>query len=75
MPACDSDAVILASVRKRSRKVGSVVNSLFSTFTATCRPSSSSSARQTSPMPPMAIRLMSRYRPPSWVFWVSEVMP
>ena len=55
-----SDAVVRASVRNRSRNVRSWVSSLLSTFTATVRDSTVSSARQTSPMPPIAIRRSSR---------------
>src|SRR3954452_2747640 len=53
-----------ASARKRARKVGSLVYSLRSTFTATGRPSSVSPPRQTWPMPPDAISSSSAYRPP-----------
>src|SRR5215475_1753682 len=69
MPGWDSAAVVRASARNRSRNVdaGSLVSSLLSTFTATVRWSTPSSACHTSPIPPTAIRRESRYRSPSRV--------
>src|SRR5215204_4229325 len=72
MPLCCTDAVVRASVRNRSRNVWSWVSSDLSTFTATVRCSTVSSARQTSPMPPTAMRRASRYRSPSRVSWARE---
>ena len=60
MPGWCSDAACRASVSKRLRKDGSSAYSRLSTFTATVRPSVVSLARQTSPMPPVAIRDSSR---------------
>src|ERR1700754_665293 len=59
--------MVRASPRKRSAKPGSSTSACSSTFTATVRPSTSSVARQTSPMPPPAMRSSRRYRPPSVV--------
>jgi hypothetical protein len=55
MFGCVSAAVCRASLRKRARKLGSPVYSLRSTLAATMRSSTRSRARQTSPMPPVAI--------------------
>src|SRR6266508_3965507 len=71
MPGWDSAAVVRASARNRSRNLGSLVSSLLSTFTATVRCSTLSSACHTSPIPPTAIRRESRYRSPSRVSWAS----
>ena len=57
MPGWCSAAACRASAAKRARKVGSSAYSCLSTLTATSRPSTVSRARQTSPMPPVAIRL------------------
>jgi hypothetical protein len=54
-----SRAVCCASARKRARKSASPVNSLRRTLTATSRPSRVSRARQTWPMPPVAISEVS----------------
>ena len=56
MPGWFSEAVIRASVRNRSTNSGSPVSSGRRIFTATIRASRMSSATQTSPMPPTAIR-------------------
>src|SRR4051812_2251863 len=60
-------AMVRASPRKRSAKPGSSSSAGSRTLTATIRPSTSSVPRQTSPMPPPAIRSSSLYRPPSSV--------
>src|SRR5215475_3625604 len=60
-------AMVRASPRNRSEKPGSSNSAGSRIFTATVRPSTSSVPRQTSPMPPPAIRSSSRYRPPSIV--------
>src|SRR6266487_5079618 len=60
-------AIVRASPRKRSANPGSSINAGSRTFTATVRPSTSSVPRQTSPMPPPAMRSSRRYRPPSVV--------
>src|SRR4051794_9332742 len=57
-------AMTRASPRKRSMKPGSSSSADWRIFTATVRPSTVSSAFHTSPMPPVAIRSSSRYRPP-----------
>src|SRR5918998_1249498 len=57
-------AMVRASPRKRSAKPGSSSSAGSRIFTATVRPSTSSVPRQTSPMPPPAIRSSRRYRPP-----------
>src|SRR5947207_3164341 len=56
-------AAARASRRKRSMKPWSFAYWGWRTLTATSRPSTSSWARYTSPMPPDAIRPMMRYRP------------
>src|SRR3954452_8139859 len=58
-------AMVRASPRNRSAKPGSSSRAGSRIFTATVRPSTSSVPRQTSPMPPPAIRSSRRYRPPS----------
>src|SRR2546423_2642840 len=60
-------AIVRASPRKRSAKPGSSSSAGSRIFTATVRPSTSSVPRHTSPMPPLAIRSSSLYRPPSTV--------
>src|SRR5438477_12518366 len=60
-------AIVRASPRKRSAKPGSSRSAGSRIFTATVRPSTSSVPRHTSPMPPLAIRSSSLYRPPSTV--------
>src|SRR5215212_987793 len=62
-----SAAAFCASARNRARNVGSPVNSLRSTLTATGRPSSTSVPRQTWPMPPAATSPPSSYRSPRHV--------
>src|SRR3954454_16993966 len=57
--------MVRASPRNRSAKPGSSSRAGSRILTATVRPSTSSVPRQTSPMPPPAIRSSSRYRPPS----------
>src|SRR5882724_4133334 len=57
-------AMVRASPRKRSAKPGSSSRAGSRIFTATVRPNTSSVPRQTSPMPPPAIRSSRRYRPP-----------
>ena len=59
-------AMVRASPRNRSAKPGSSSNAGSMTLTAIVRPSTSSVPRQTSPMPPPAMRFSSRYRPLSW---------
>src|SRR4051812_12049847 len=56
--------MVRASPRNRSAKPGSSSRAGSRILTATVRPSTSSVPRQTSPMPPPAIRSSSRYRPP-----------
>src|SRR6266705_1094576 len=60
-------AIVRASPRKRSAKPGSSSSDGRRIFTATVRPSTSSVPRHTSPIPPLAIRSTSLYRPPSTV--------
>src|SRR6266545_2731506 len=60
-------AIVRASPRKRSAKPGSSSSEGSRIFTATVRPSTSSVPRHTSPMPPLAMRSTSLYRPPSTV--------
>ena len=60
MPGWCSAAAWRASVSKRARKVASSAYSTLSSLTATSRPSTVSVARQTSPMPPVAMRESSR---------------
>src|SRR3954447_11856111 len=60
-------AMVRASPRNRSPKPGSSESAGSSTFTATVRPRTSSTARHTSPMPPLAMRSSRRYRPPRTV--------
>src|SRR5689334_21712548 len=60
-------AMVRASPRNRSAKPGSSSSEGSRILTATVRPSTSSVPRQTSPMPPPAIRSSSLYRPPSTV--------
>src|SRR5918912_2599293 len=60
-------AMVRASPRNRSAKPGSSSSAGSRIFPATVRPSPSSVARHTSPMPPPAIRSSRRYRPPSIV--------
>ena len=55
-----SRAAEMASRRKRSRNDGSAASSGNSTFTATARPSTESSASHTSAMPPRAISWRTR---------------
>src|ERR671920_1979462 len=57
-------AIVRASPRNRSAKPGSSSRAGSRILTATVRPSTSSVPRQTSPMPPPAIRSSRRYRPP-----------
>src|SRR5882757_6521381 len=57
-------AIVRASPRNRSTKPGSSSSAGSRIFTATVRPSTSSVPRHTSPMPPLAIRSTSLYRPP-----------
>src|SRR3954453_20420815 len=54
----------LAPCRNRVWKPGSSARPACRVFTATSRPSTVSVARQTSPMPPAAMRSSSRYRSP-----------
>src|SRR5215470_3397353 len=58
-------AMVRASPRNRSANPGSSSRAGSRILTATVRPSTSSVPRQTSPMPPPAMRSSSRYRPPS----------
>src|SRR5690242_13556938 len=60
-------AIVRASTRNRSVKPGSSSRDDSRIFTATVRPSTSSTHRHTSPMPPLAMRSSKRYRPPSMV--------
>src|ERR1700754_124608 len=57
-------AMVRASPRNRSAKPGSSSRAGSKILTATVRPSTSSVPRQTSPMPPPAIRSSRRYLPP-----------
>src|SRR5437588_7999549 len=59
--------MVRASPRKRSANPGSSSSDGSRIFTATVRPSTSSVPFQTSPIPPLAIRSSSLYRPPSTV--------
>jgi hypothetical protein len=59
-PGWCSVASIRASARNLAPKDASADWSARKIFTATVRPSTSSVARQTSPMPPVAIRSSSR---------------
>ena len=61
---CDMPALWRASSRKRLAKVGSSAALARMTLTATSRPSTESVARQTSPMPPAAMRSVKVYRLP-----------
>src|SRR3954453_7345428 len=56
--------MVRASPRNRSAKPGSSSRAGSRILTATVRPSTSSVPRQTSPIPPPAIRSSRRYRPP-----------
>src|SRR2546423_2185835 len=60
-------AIVRASPRKRSAKRASSSSAGSRIFTATVRPSPSSVPRHTSPMPPLAMRSSSLYRPPRTV--------
>src|SRR4051794_26403832 len=75
MPAWFSEAVILASARKRSTNSGSLVSSERRILTATWRASRVSSAAQTSPIPPTAIRCVNRYRSDNRSPGVSAISP
>jgi len=60
-------AIVRASVWNRSTKLASFGAAASRHLTATVRLSTLSKARQTSPMPPLAMRSSSRYRPASTV--------
>ena len=60
----DIPALCRASSRNRSANVGSSAVLARMTLTATSRPSTESVARQTSPMPPAAMRSVRVYRLP-----------
>src|SRR5215469_6870097 len=65
MPGWDTAAACLASDLNRASVSGCSAYSARSRLTATRRPSTRSWASHTSPTPPAAIRLSSRYRPAS----------
>src|SRR5687767_9602905 len=61
MPGWCSDAMILASAKKRAENPGSAISAGSRDLTATVRPSRRSVARQTSPIAPLPSRSSSLY--------------